>query len=215
MRVSTQNLCSNLLQSCGHYVLITVVAIAALVLKPTKDPPVVIQDGPVCFMAENPPSAVGHSVPLTPPPPPLPVLWDKGTDIEVAAVNDILYSYSSDPFLVAALIQVESSGNPKAVSSAGCRGLGQLCPATAKAMAQILDLDYYDGIEFLPAWNARVSVEYIEHLLQVFDGDQEKALQAYFRGPSNVRHILRTYGEFPPHVKAEYSDKIFRRKGEL
>jgi soluble lytic murein transglycosylase-like protein len=203
----------DLAKDYGHYGLIAVVTVAAILLKPTEAPEHQIQDGPMCFMAENPPETASKA-PLPPPPPPLPVLWDNGTDAEIAAVNDILWSESSDPLLMAALIKVESSGNPRAVSSAGAGGLMQLMPKTAESMAAILDLDYSDELRFAPAWNVRVGVAYFEWLLVRFAGNTEHALTAYHRGIGNTRAILRTYGELPSHVKAMYSDLVLQRKGQ-
>jgi soluble lytic murein transglycosylase-like protein len=170
--------------------------------------PTHIPDGPQCFMAENPPAV--PTAPLPPPAPPLPALWDEGTPEQVAAVNDIIWYYASDPQLVAAVIHVESRGRIRAKSHVGARGLMQLMPRTAEAQAVISDLEYYDGIEYVPQWNVRVGIEYLEYLLRRYKNNYEHALTAYNRGPYNTDSILRTYGELPDRVKASYSDLVLQ-----
>lgn len=202
------------LVTSGFAMALGVCFLAVLVIEVTRrlqDAPAhTIQEGPQCFMAENSPEV--PTAPLPPPPPPLPTLWDRGTDAEVAAVNDIIWHYSSDPWLVAAVIKVESGGRIKATSHVGARGLMQLMPRTAAAQATITDLDYFDGIEYSPAWNVRVGIEYLEYLLRRYRGNYDHALTAYNRGPYNTDAILRTYGKLPAHVKESYSDKVLKRK---
>jgi hypothetical protein len=173
---------------------------------PASDAPIL--EGPMCYGAENPPSTVDRSVPLPPPPPPLPTLWDRGTEVQTAAVNDFLWNEAQHPRLVEAVIHVESRGRINAVSSAGAMGLMQLMPTTAEYMAGLLDIHYEPGIEYVPQWNVRVGTAYLEYLIGRYHGDFAHALTAYNRGPANTDHILRTYGALPPHVKAAYSDLV-------
>jgi hypothetical protein len=169
-------------------------------------------EGPMCYGASN----VGRtvSVPLAPEPPPLPRLWetdDPGYHEQMEAVNDFLWNECPRPHLMAGLIHVESFGNPTVVSYAGARGLTQLMPRTAEYMAGLLDVAYYDGVEFVPAWNVRVGWAYLEYLLRYFDGNEVHALTAYNRGIGNTRFILREYGELPQHVVDFYAAKVLRQ----
>lgn len=83
------------------------------------------------------------------------------------------------PALVLAVISVESSGRPAAVSSAGAGGLMQLMPATAERF----------GVEdrFLPEQNIAGGVAYLDWLLGHFDGDPVLALAGYNAGEGAVR----------------------------
>src|SRR4051812_47587161 len=53
--------------------------------------------------------------------------------------------YSLDPMLVLAVIKVESEFRSAAVSSYGARGLMQLLPAVAHALAEETDLEAWEG----------------------------------------------------------------------
>ena len=73
----------------------------------------------------------------------------------------------ADPVLVAALIHVESTGRPRAVSHVGARGLMQVRPDTADWINAKLGLGVYAGPESL--FDAQVNVEigsaYIAYLI--------------------------------------------------
>jgi soluble lytic murein transglycosylase-like protein len=87
-----------------------------------------------------------------------------------------------DARLVVALVAVESSWRPAAVSPAGARGLGQLMPATAAA----LRVDPDD-----PAANLHGTVRHLAALLRRYgtlapQARYERALAAYNAGPTAV-----------------------------
>ncbi|MBO6555879.1 MAG: lytic transglycosylase domain-containing protein [Pseudomonadales bacterium] len=89
--------------------------------------------------------------------------------------------YMVDPALVEAIIQVESSFRPHAVSSSGATGLMQLMPGTAQ------DLEVYDRYD--PRQNIHGGVRYISELMERFDNDLTMVLAAYNAGPNAVaRH---------------------------
>lgn len=88
--------------------------------------------------------------------------------------------------LFTAMIQRESNFNPRAVSSAGAVGLGQLMPRTA------LDLDVKNP--FSAQQNLEGAATYLTEMLDEF-GSFELALAAYNAGPAAVRK----HGGIPPY----------------
>jgi len=87
--------------------------------------------------------------------------------------------YGVDHRLVQAVVQVESGGNPRAVSPKGARGLMQLMPARAEALGV---RDSFD-----PGANLDGGVRHLRELLSRFSGDLTLALAAYNAGEEAVR----------------------------
>lgn len=81
------------------------------------------------------------------------------------------------PALLAALVWQESRWHPAALSPRGARGLTQLMPGTARALA----VDPGDV-----SANLAGGARYLRSMLDRFDGDVERALAAYNAGPSRV-----------------------------
>ncbi len=108
------------------------------------------------------------------------------------AYSDLIIKYSHennlDPFLVMAVIKVESNFVPEAHSGfAG--GLMQLTEETAKWNANDLGIgDDYDYME--PEINIRFGCHYLRHLLDVY-GNTDTALAAYNGGMGNVYSWLK------------------------
>jgi len=104
------------------------------------------------------------------------------------------------PNLLAALVEVESGGNPRAVSPAGAIGLTQLMPSTARA----LGVNPYDPWE-----NLLGGARYLRQQYERF-GDWALALAAYNAGPGAVQK----YGGIPPYRETqEYVRKVLARAG--
>jgi soluble lytic murein transglycosylase len=95
--------------------------------------------------------------------------------------------YGVDPALAAAVVECESSGRPRAVSSSGALGLMQLMPRTAKAMAEELGLPRPSGSDlFDPDLNIRLGTYYLSKLWRRYEGDRLLAVAAYHAGPTNI-----------------------------
>lgn len=103
-------------------------------------------------------------------------------------------TYDINPKLVAALIARESKFNPRATSSSGAIGLGQLLPSTAKG----LGLDNPYDID----QNAKGTVRYLKSLLDRFKGKVSSAIAAYLEGPNAVSQ----QGGFSSHSRAYVED---------
>ncbi|NGZ05213.1 MAG: lytic transglycosylase domain-containing protein [Magnetococcales bacterium] len=86
--------------------------------------------------------------------------------------------YGVDSDLIRAVVQVESSFNPKAVSHAGAQGLMQLMPATA---AELGVKDPFNAEE-----NIMGGTLYLSRLLDRYDGNVRSALAAYNWGMGNL-----------------------------
>ena len=99
--------------------------------------------------------------------------------------------YSLDPMLVLALIRVESHFRHGAVSTEGARGLMQLRPPVAAALATEAALKRWEGEITLddPIINIKLGVLYLRHLKQRF-GDVRIALTAYNWGPTWVQRRI-------------------------
>ena len=93
------------------------------------------------------------------------------------------------PALALAVIAVESSGRPEAVSHAGAQGLMQLIPATAERFGVS---DAFDAAE-----NIRGGIAYLDWLIGHFEGDVVLALAGYNAGEGAVRRAAGV----PPYAE--------------
>ncbi len=82
--------------------------------------------------------------------------------------------YGVSAELVAALIDVESRWNPKAVSSSGAMGLMQLMPATARRFGAFQPFDTEQNIA--------AGTRYLTTLMWEFHGDLRLVAAAYYAG---------------------------------
>ncbi|MDG2050074.1 MAG: lytic transglycosylase domain-containing protein [Myxococcota bacterium] len=133
------------------------------------------------------------------------------TEIQVLARAIVTESdrHDFDPALVMAVIHVESSGNPDAVSHVGARGLMQLMPNTAEEIAGKLELDWKgpDSL-FDPVVNVTLGIAYLRQLNDRFD-NIPMALAAYNWGPGRIYRRIRRGDSLP----VRYIDKVRRAYG--
>lgn len=95
-----------------------------------------------------------------------------------------------DPFLVAAVVKVESGFRPEAESPRGARGLMQLMPETGRWVAEQLGLAYDPAYLFDPYYNLQLGTWYLAHLHEEFGDNIILALAAYNGGRGKVREWL-------------------------
>ncbi len=113
-----------------------------------------------------------------------------------------------DPLLVLALIHVESSFNPRVVSSAGAMGLMQLREATLRSELERSGLGSADPHD--PVANVRAGIRYLRRLMDAFGNNIDLALMAYNAGPNRIRTHARA-GAIPARFRV-YPRRI---RGEL
>lgn len=125
-------------------------------------------------------------------------------DYLVATAN----KYQFDPFLILAIMKVESAFNPRAVSFAGAYGLLQLKPIAAREVVNSFDekpiLDYQ---LFDPFINVRFGILYLSYLRTAVGSSHGRMLSAYNLGPTHVKRrgcysskysskVLKIYNSF-------------------
>lgn len=102
-----------------------------------------------------------------------------------------------DPALVKAIIAVESSFEPEAISAKGAVGLMQIVPETGERYGvtgdtrRSLEQKLRD-----PAINLSVGTRYLHDLLALFENDLELALAAYNAGEQAVKRYENTIPPF-------------------
>ncbi|MGV3615541.1 MAG: lytic transglycosylase domain-containing protein [Fimbriimonas sp.] len=103
--------------------------------------------------------------------------------------------FDIDPALIAAVMTVESKGDPYAYSRSGAMGLMQLMPATCE--------DYGLADPYEPSANIRTGAAVLARHLTRYRGDLEKVLAAYNAGPRRADDgSWRRIGETRKYVPA-------------
>jgi len=114
---------------------------------------------------------------------PAPVLVAYRQRDYTALIEETAYRESVPPYLVTAIMGVESSFNARAVSNKGARGLMQVMPDTARRFG-------FDAARLHdPVHNIAAGATYLRWLLDRYDGDLDRVLAAYNAGEGAVdRH---------------------------
>lgn len=109
--------------------------------------------------------------------------------------------------LGAAMEQIESAGNPNAVSDKGARGLMQLMPDTYKDIAKRYGLPE-DGIDD-PEINRTAGKLYMQELKERYDNDITKTVAAYNMGPTALDKVISKYpNTWEKHLPKETENHI-------
>ena len=101
-------------------------------------------------------------------------------------INEAANYQGIDPYLIKAVIKVESDFDPNVVSNKGACGLMQLIPGTAKLVKCQNSFD--------PRDNIHGGARYLRMMLDRFQGKVDYALAGYNAGPGRVEQ----YGGIPP-----------------
>lgn len=124
--------------------------------------------------------------------------------------------YNLDPFMIAAIIQVESRWRPDADSRKGATGLMQLMPDTGTWVADQIDLEFEIKQLMDPDTNILLGTWYMSYLRNQFPSFVA-ALAAYNGGQGNVRKWLdtqrwdgrfETYRDIPFYETRNYVRKV-------
>ncbi len=116
-------------------------------------------------------------------------------------IRDAARRHGLSSSLLAAVVRAESGFNPRAVSSAGAQGLGQLMPATARALGVA---DPFDAVQNLDG-----SARYVAEQLARFQSVR-LALAAYHAGPERA---LAGLSAAPASTRA-YVTRVMRYERE-
>lgn len=109
-----------------------------------------------------------------------------------------------DPAFVLALIRSESAWNVHARSGADARGLMQLLPSTAAAVAKRESAPYRGAGDLeQPALNIRLGTRYLAERRDRYDGRLWLAAAAYNAGPAPVQRWLDARPDLPPDLWSE------------
>lgn len=99
--------------------------------------------------------------------------------------------YDLDPYLVASIINVESSYDSNAVSIKEAKGLMQISPQTGKWASEVLKIEgYKEEMLFDPTLNIKIGTWYLNRLFKEFNEDLDLTLMAYNAGSGNVNKWL-------------------------
>lgn len=115
-------------------------------------------------------------------------------------VDEIAHAAGMDSALLMAVIDVESGGNPQAMSPKGATGLMQLMPDTGARQGATNLFD--------PRQNISAGARYLRQLMQQF-GDLQLALAAYNAGEGAVQ---KYGGQIPPYKETiNYVPRVMGR----
>ena len=129
--------------------------------------------------------------------------------------------YKLDPYLIYAIINVESHYNPNAKSPKDAQGLMQITPPTGKWAAEKLNIKNFNQDMLCdPDINIKIGcwfLDNIRHEFHEFDSEVVIMLASYNGGSSNVKKWLKdkkysptgmTLDEIPFSETKQYVDKV-------
>jgi soluble lytic murein transglycosylase len=138
--------------------------------------------------------------------------------------RDVIIKYSReydiDPYLISAIIRVESKFYHKAQSHKGARGLMQISQITGDWAASELGIENYDrDMLFEPEINIMIGCWYLHMLKKEFGNNLETVIAAYNGGSGNVTRWLmdskhssdgKTLTSIPFRETREYVNRVVK-----
>ncbi len=100
-----------------------------------------------------------------------------------------------EPAMVHAIARQESMFEPAAQSPVGARGLMQLMPATARATARKVGLEFDPARLVEAVYNAQLGSAHLGELMDYWKGSYILTFASYNAGPGNVRKWIDAYGD--------------------
>lgn len=121
--------------------------------------------------------------------------------------------------MLLAVVRTESRFNTNAISPAGAMGLGQVMPRTAQYIAKKAGIVYDPDSMLHPGYNIRLSVEYLERLMERYGGDLRLVAAAYNGGPGGASLYKRWLegrldSERVPRETMKYVECVIAKYGE-
>lgn len=129
------------------------------------------------------------------------IAYGRGVDVAALAfpigvIPDNANISGSGKALAYAIARQESAFNPEAVSAANARGLLQLLPKTAKAVAFRHGMAYStDRLTQDAGYNATLGAHYLGEQIDAFGGSYILTFVAYNAGPNKVPDWISRYGD--------------------
>ena len=125
--------------------------------------------------------------------------YQQGGDVDIDALLD-------------ALMMAESGGDPRAVSDVGAEGAYQIMPATAADPG--FGVSPMEGSRFDPEASREFAGDYLQAMLDRYEGDMEAALVAYNAGPANADKFVaagKDYDVLPQAMQTQpYVSRVLR-----
>lgn len=129
--------------------------------------------------------------------------------------------YNINPYVIWALMLVESSFNPDSISIADAKGLLQVIPRTGLKIAELFGSEDFGPFDLLQEdTSIEQGIFYLSRLIQKFHGQELLAFAGYNGGPHRVRIWLDYRGHQLPHDEfieeipfnesREYAKKVLR-----
>lgn len=133
-------------------------------------------------------------------------LAEPGTSQAERCVRQYATHYRVPPELIAALIDVESHWNPRAISNNGAMGLMQLMPATAQRYGAVHSFDVEENIA--------AGTRYVTALMWEFHGDMRLVSAAYYAGDRwiQVKQLNYNNPDVVAYVEAVRQRYTIRRR---
>lgn len=115
-------------------------------------------------------------------------------------IAKISRKYNLNPLLLYCIMEVESNGNPYAISKKGAEGLMQLMPSTAKR--------FKVKNTFNPEDNIEGAAKYLSYLNELFEEKLELVLSGYICG----ENCVKKFNGVPAFKEVkDYLNRIFER----